>query len=464
MNVVTRFAPSPSGYLHIGGARTAIFNYLFAKKHSGKYLVRIEDTDKKRSSEKAIEAIHKGLSWLNINSEYEIIYQSQNFSSHIKIAYELLEKNLAYKCFLNSNELQELRLKSREKGIPIKSPWRNRKDQNEDKNREFVIRLKMPSEGTTTIDDIVQGTVTIKNEILDDMVILRSDNTPTYMLSSVVDDNNMGITHIIRGDDHFNNAFRQIQIIKYLNWNIPYYAHIPLIHGTDGAKLSKRHNATSLFAYKDLGYTSEAMFSYLLQLGWSAKNDEDYFVDRATKLFTLEKVNKSPAKFDLKKLNNINSKNLNNMKVSDVYNLVANRFQLQLNDDEKKRFIALLPELLKRVQVYTDLEKEFDWLFQKDFFCKDKNNQIELQKNNLMLIEIGTNLKKCKWSIENIKNCLNQYILKNSLTFKDIGPILRMALTGKTTSPDLVSIIYELGCTITLNRLNYNYQYKIKSK
>ncbi len=323
--------------------------------------------------------------------------------------------------------------------------------------KEFVIRLKMPSDGTTTIDDIVQGKVTVKNEILDDMIILRSDNTPTYMLSSVVDDNEMGITHIIRGDDHFNNAFRQIQIIKYLNWNIPYYAHIPLIHGTDGAKLSKRHGATNLFDYHDLGYTSNAIFSYLLQLGWSAKNDEDYCIDKATKLFALENISKSPAKFDLKKLNNINAKNLYSMKISDIYNLVINRFKLSLNDEEQKRFKSLLPELLKRVQVYTDLEIEFDWLFQKDFFCKDKKHQLELQKHNLILKEIGSLLKECEWSLENIKNTLNQYILDKSLTFKDVGPILRMALTGKTNSPDLVLIIYELGCTITVNRLNYKY-------
>ncbi len=457
MNIITRFAPSPTGYLHIGGARTAIFNYLFAKKHSGKYFVRIEDTDKKRSTEVAIEAIHKGLKWLNVSSEHKVVYQSQNFNSHIKTAYELLEKGFAYKCFLNSDELEKLRIISRENGIPIKSPWRNKKEKNECEKKEFVIRLKMPTSGTTTINDIVQGKVTVKNEILDDMVILRSDNTPTYMLSSVVDDNDMGITHIIRGDDHFNNAFRQIQIIKYLKWNIPYYAHIPLIHGTDGAKLSKRHGATSVFDYHDLGYTSEAMFSYLLQLGWSAKNDEDYFMERATKLFTLEKVNKSPAKFDLKKLNNINSKSLNRMKIDDVYKLVIDRFKLSLNDEEQKRFKSLLPALLKRVQVYSDLQDEFDWLFQKNFFCKDKSYQLHLQKNSIMLKEIGLKLQKCEWSIENIKNSLNQYVLRKSLTFKDIGPILRMALTGKTNSPDLVLIIYELGCTITVNRLNYKY-------
>ena len=457
MNVVTRFAPSPTGFLHIGGARTAIFNYLFAKKHSGKYLVRIEDTDKKRSSEEAIKAIYKGLNWLNVNSDYEIVYQSQNFDLHIKVAYELLEKGFAYKCFLNSDELEKLRIKSRENGIPIKSPWRDKTKYDEDKNKEFVIRLKMPTDGTTTINDLVQGNVSVKNDILDDMVILRSDNSPTYMLSSVVDDNEMGITHIIRGDDHFNNAFRQIQILKYLNWNIPYYAHIPLIHGTDGAKLSKRHGATNLFDYHDLGYTSEAMFSYLLQLGWSTKNEKDYSMDRAIKLFTLENVNKSPAKFDLKKLKNINAKKLNSMKVNEVLKLVIYRFSLSLNNEEEERFKSLLPALLKRVQVYTDLQDEFDWIFGKNFFCKDKNFQLQLQKNNLMLKEIGSLLKKCEWSIENIKNCLNHYIVENSLTFKDIGPILRMALTGKTNSPDLISIIYELGCTITVNRLNYKY-------
>ena len=457
MKVVTRFAPSPTGFLHIGGARTAIFNYLFAKKHSGKYLVRIEDTDKKRSSEEAIKAIHKGLNWLNINSNYEIVYQSKNFNSHIKVAYELLDKGFAYKCFLNPDELEKLRVKSRKNGVPIKSPWRNCKKQVENKSKKFVIRLKMPIDGTTKINDLVQGNVTVKNDILDDMVILRSDNSPTYMLSSVVDDNEMGITHIIRGDDHFNNAFRQIQIIKYLNWNIPYYAHIPLIHGTDGTKLSKRHGATNLFDYHDLGYTSEAMFSYLLQLGWSAKNDECYFKERATTLFTLEKINKSPAKFDLKKLNSINGKNLNRMKVDDVYKLVINRFKLTLNDDEHKRFKSLLPSLLKRIQVYTELEHEFNWIFQNNFFCKDKSYQEQLKKNSKMLQEIGLQLKECEWNIETIKNCLNQYILDNSLTFKEFGPVLRMALTGKTNSPDLATIIYELGCTITVNRLNYKY-------
>ena len=456
MKIVTRFAPSPTGYLHIGGARTAIFNYLFAEKHQGKYLVRIEDTDTKRSTNEAVNAIHDGLDWLGINSSEKIVYQSKNFDSHVKVAYELLEKGFAYKCFLNSEELNLLRIKSRENGIPIKSPWRNSK--NSKAKKEFVIRLKMPLNGTTTINDSVQGKVSVKNEILDDMVILRSDRTPTYMLSSVVDDYQMGITHIIRGDDHFNNAFRQIQIISFLNWNKPLYAHIPLIHGTDGSKLSKRHGATNLTDYREMGYTSEAMFSYLMQLGWTSYDSEyDYETKEIVDLFSLDKINKSPAKFDIKKLNNINSKYLRKIDINKVYELVIKRFELALDINQEKRLKSLLPDLLKRVNVYVDLKDDFEWIIENNFICKDKNNIKQLQENKLMINQIGDLLKSCEWNKESIENCLKKYIEKNSLKFKDVGPILRIALTGKTNSPDLVSIIYELGCTISLNRLKYVY-------
>ena len=455
MKIVTRFAPSPTGYLHIGGARTAIFNYLFAKKHNGKYLVRIEDTDTKRSTNEAVDAIHDGLNWLGINSSEKIIYQSKNLKSHVKVAYELLEKGFAYKCFLNPEELNLLRIKSRENGIPIKSPWRNNKSTSE--NKEFVIRLKMPLTGTTTINDYVQGKVSVKNEILDDMIILRSDKTPTYMLSSVVDDKEMGITHIIRGDDHFNNAFRQIQIINFLNWDKPLYAHIPLIHGTDGSKLSKRHGATNLIDYQNMGYTNEAMFSYLLQLGWTSRDDDDYEFNKAVNLFALENINKSPAKFDVKKLNNINSRYLKNMDTNNIYKLIIERFELILNIHQERRLKSLLPELLKRVDVYVDLKDDFEWIIEDNFLCKDENKLKQLKENNLMINEIGDLLKKCEWTKETIDHCLKTYIQEKSIKFKDVGPIIRIALTGKANSPDLVSIIYELGCTISLNRLNYIY-------
>ena len=455
MKIVTRFAPSPTGYLHIGGARTAIFNYLFAKKHNGKYLVRIEDTDTKRSTNEAVDAIHDGLNWLGVNSSEQIIYQSKNLESHVKVAYELLEKGFAYKCFLNPEELNDLRIKSRENGIPIKSPWRDNKSTS--KNKEFVIRLKMPLTGKTTINDYVQGKVSVKNEVLDDMIILRSDKTPTYMLSSVVDDKEMGITHIIRGDDHFNNAFRQIQIINFLNWDKPFYAHIPLIHGTDGSKLSKRHGATNLIDYHNMGYTSEAMFSYLLQLGWTSRDDDDYEFNKAVNLFALENINKSPAKFDVKKLNNINSRYLKNMDTNNIYKLIIERFELILNIHQERRLKSLLPELLKRVDVYVDLKDDFEWIIEDNFLCKDENKLKQLKENNLMINEIGDLLKKCEWTKETIDHCLKTYIQEKSIKFKDVGPIIRIALTGKVNSPDLVSIIYELGCTISLNRLNYIY-------
>ena len=455
MEVVTRFAPSPTGYLHIGGARTAIFNYLFAKKHNGKYLVRIEDTDQKRSTSEAVKAIHEGLDWLKINTSEKIGYQSSRLNSHTKIAYELLDKGYAYKCYLSNDELQDLRIKSRENGIPIKSPWRNKSINNSDK--EFVIRLKMPSEGTTVINDLVQGEILVKNEILDDMVILRSDKTPTYMLSSVVDDYEMGVTHIIRGDDHLNNAFRQIQIIKYMNWKEPFYAHIPLIHGSDGSKLSKRHGATNVFEYHKMGYTSEAMFSYLLQLGWSSNNEDNYQFSKAVGLFTLEKINKSPSKFDIKKLNNINSKFLNNMDVNEVYDLVCKNFNLDLENTQKNRLKALLPELLKRVNVYTEIKDDIEWIVNEAFICTDKHHQKLLKENLTILNEISLLLNSCSWTKDNINSTLKNYIINKNLKFKEIGYPLRLALTGKINSPDLVSVIYELGCTIVTNRLNYHY-------
>ena len=455
MSVITRFAPSPTGFLHIGGARTAIFNFLFAKKHNGKYLVRIEDTDLKRSTDKAFQAIHNGLEWLNIVPTEKIIYQSQEIKSHVKIAYKLLEKGCAYKCYLNSEELKQLRIKSRENGSPIKSPWRDKLNKNE--SASFVIRLKMPTEGKTTIHDLVQGEVSVNNKILDDMIILRSDESPTYMLSSVVDDYNMGITHVIRGDDHLNNAFRQIQIIKFLNWKEPFYAHIPLIHGSDGLKLSKRHGATNIFDYHKMGYTTEAMFSYLLQLGWTANNENDFDLNKIIKEFSLERVNKSPARFDIQKLNSINSKILNQKDINEVLDLIMNHFSLKLEKIQKNRLRSLLPELLKRINTYIDIKDDIEWITVDNFVCSDKDNLLILKDKQSTLTEVSLLLDKCKWSKDDIDYCLKQYIINKSIKFKDIGPVLRIALTGKTNSPDLVTVIYELGCTISVNRLNYIY-------
>ena len=272
MSVITRFAPSPTGYLHIGGARTALFNYLFAAHHGGRYLLRIEDTDKKRSTPEAVQAIHDGLGWLGLQGDEPPVLQSGRREAHNRAALEMLSRGTAYKCFLKPEELDRFRAEAKEAGMPVQSPWRDRDDGPEDD--AFTIRLKMPQTGQTVIEDMVQGDVTIQNNQLDDMILMRSDGTPTYMLAVVVDDHDMGISHVIRGDDHLNNAFRQYHIYQALDWDVPVFGHIPLIHGPDGAKLSKRHGALGVDAYQEMGYLPEAMVNYLARLGWSHGDDE----------------------------------------------------------------------------------------------------------------------------------------------------------------------------------------------
>ncbi|MGB1036810.1 MAG: glutamate--tRNA ligase, partial [Candidatus Puniceispirillales bacterium] len=266
MSVITRFAPSPTGFLHIGGARTALFNYLFARHHGGTYLLRVEDTDRARSTDEAIAAIHDGLNWLDLAGDQDPVYQFSRMERHADIAHQLLAKGLAYRCYLTPEELSQMRDEARKAGYPIRSPWRE-KTTAEAPDAPFVVRLKMPESGSTTIPDAVQGEVTVQHKQLDDLVMLRSDGTPTYMLAVVVDDHDIGVTHIIRGDDHLNNTFRQQKIIAAMDWPQPVYAHIPLIHGADGAKLSKRHGALSVTAYRDMGFLPEAVNNYLLRLG-----------------------------------------------------------------------------------------------------------------------------------------------------------------------------------------------------
>ena len=290
---------------------------------------------------------------MNVNSEHKVVYQSQNFDSHIKVAYELLKKGHAYKCYLNSDELEKLRIKSRKNGIPIKSPWRNKKELDDNKNREFVIRLKMPSDGTTTIDDIVQGKVTVKNEILDDMVILRSDNTPTYMLSSVVDDNDMGITHIIRGDDHKINTFKQKQIYEAMKWNIPVFAHIPLIHSEKGSKLSKRDKSSTIDDYVKIGILPDALRNYLLRLGWAYKDKEIFSLDESIKLFDLKGVGKSPSKLDMSRILSLNEhyiKNIDEKILFDFLKSYAQKYKKTIDPSKQEVVIKSLNFLKIRLK------------------------------------------------------------------------------------------------------------------
>ena len=441
----TRFAPSPTGKLHIGGARTALFNYLFAKSNGGKFLLRIEDTDIKRSSKENIDVILNGLNWLKLIPSEKEKYQSNETQQHIDIAYKLLKNGFAYKCYLSTEELNEMRNQSRKKGEVIKSPYRDNLDNI--KNKDFVIRLKMPLKGQTTINDKVQGEVNINNSILDDMVLLRKDNSPTYMLASVVDDYNMEITNIIRGDDHFNNAFRQIQIIKYMNWPIPTYAHIPLIHGEDGTKLSKRHGAENVMDYKQDGYEVEVLKNYLLRLGYSVNDDKIYDLENNTFNFKLDKINKSPSRFDLKKLSNMNALYLRTQPLNNLLNRIKTKFNL--NEEILERLDFLLPDLIQRYTYLNEIENDFLWL-SNDF----TNNLSDLNQENLNLVfEVLNILKSTEWNLIELKENIEKCLVENNLKMKDLGPILRIILTGKTNTPDIFKVIFIIGRNECIKRL-----------
>lgn len=441
----TRFAPSPTGKLHIGGARTALFNYLFAKSNGGKFLLRIEDTDIKRSSKENIDVILNGLNWLKLIPSEKEKYQSNETQQHIDIAYKLLKNGFAYKCYLSTEELNEMRNQSRKKGEVIKSPYRDNLANL--KNKDFVIRLKMPLEGQTTINDKVQGEVNVNNSILDDMVLLRKDNSPTYMLASVVDDYNMEITNIIRGDDHFNNAFRQIQIIKYMNWPIPTYAHIPLIHGEDGTKLSKRHGAENVMDYKQDGYEVEVLKNYLLRLGYSINDDKIYDLDN-TFNFKLDKINKSPSRFDLKKLSSMNALYLRTQPLNNLLNKIKTKFNL--NEEILKRLDFLLPDLIQRYTYLNEIEDDLLWL-SNDF----TGNLSNLDKGDLNLVfDVLNILKSSKWNLIELKENIEKFLVENNLKMKDLGPILRSVLTGKTNTPDIFKVIFIIGRNECIRRLN----------
>ena len=441
----TRFAPSPTGKLHIGGVRTALFNYLFAKSNDGKFLLRIEDTDKNRSSKENIDVILNGLNWLKLIPSEKEIYQSNETKKHVDVAYKLLEKGFAYKCYLSSEELYKMRDESRKKGAVIRSPYRN--ELANIKNKDFVIRLKMPLEGQTTIIDKVQGKVNVNNSILDDMVLLRKDNTPTYMLASVVDDYNMEITHIIRGDDHLNNAFRQIQIIKYMNWPIPIYTHIPLIYGQDGTKLSKRHGAENVMDYHEDGFEEEALKNYLLRLGYSVNDDKIYDFEKNTFNFKLDNINKSPSRFDLKKLSSLNALYLRQQPLNNLLEKIKIKFNIDI--EIFKRLEFLLPDLLQRYTFFNEIENDLYWL-SNDF----TSNFSELNQDNLSLvIEVLNILKSTDWNLIELKKNIEKYLVQNNLKMKDIGPILRIVLTGKTNTPDIFKVIFIIGKNECIKRL-----------
>jgi len=446
MSVVVRFAPSPTGYLHIGGARTALFNYLFAKKNSGKFLLRIEDTDKERSTAAAIDAILQGLDWLGLKHDGDFILQSKNLERHKEIAQKLLEKNQAYLCYTSAEELAELRAAAelKKEVFRFKSPWRD-KVLSQTSSVKPVIRIKAPLDGETVIRDLVQGEIRVKNSELDDLVMLRGDGTPTYMLAVVVDDFDMGVTHIIRGDDHLTNAFRQKVIYEAMSWKVPEFAHIPLIHGPDGAKLSKRHGATSVIDYKAMGYLPESMRNYLLRLGWSHGDSEIISDTDASSWFDLAHVGKSPSRFDFAKLKSVNKHYIKEKNEEELLKIVAEFLPKKPSKTEEEKFLKVIKFAKERAHVLDELAKSLEIYF--DNFSanfSEEDQKIITEKKSLIadLAKIFADLND--WTHDGIKNSLNEFATAKAIKIKDFGPLLRIILTFTSASAGGIFDVVEI--------------------
>jgi glutamyl-tRNA synthetase len=459
--VVTRFAPSPTGFLHIGGARTALFNWLFARHAGGKALLRIEDTDRKRSTQAAIDAILDGLDWLGLDWDEETVFQSERGSRHVEVAEKLLAAGHAYKCFATPEELEAMREAQRAARQPLRydGRWRHRDPSEAPLGAPFVIRLKTPDEGETVIDDRVQGRVAVQNAELDDYVLLRADGTPTYMLAVVVDDHDMGVTHVIRGDDHLNNAFRQLPIIRAMNeieggWPDPAYAHIPLIHGQDGAKLSKRHGALGVDAYRDeFGILPEALFNYLLRLGWGHGDQEEFTREEAIAAFTLEGVGKSPARFDMKKLLNMNGHYIRAADDRRLAELIAPKIGASAD-------VALLteamPVLKTRARDLNELADGAGFLFKtRPLALTDQAAALLDADARALLSLISARLSAGReWTTHSLEANLKAYAEELGLGLGKLAQPLRAALTGQTTSPGIFDVLALLGREESLARID----------
>jgi glutamyl-tRNA synthetase len=451
--VVTRFAPSPTGFLHIGGARTALFNWLYARRHGGRFVLRIEDTDRARSTQEAIDAILEGMRWLGLDWDGHEYYQSQFWARHAEVAHELLARGHAYKCWMSQEELAAQREKAQAERRPfrIDSPWRDSASEGEG---AFVVRLKAPREGETVIEDRVQGRVAVKNAEIDDFILLRSDGTPTYMLAVVVDDHDMGVTHVIRGDDHLNNAFRQLAIIRGMGWPEPIYAHVPLIHGADGAKLSKRHGATGVEAYRDeLGILPEALFNYLLRLGWGHGDREEFTPAEATEVFDLDGIGKSPSRFDLKKLQNLNGHYIRAADDARLAQLIAPRIGPAA---DVGLLTEAMPVLKTRARDLNELADGAAFLFKSRPLALTEPAQALLTGDGrALLARISARLNaEQDWTTEALEANLKAYAEELGLGLGKLAQPLRAALTGQTTSPGIFDVLVLLGRDESLARID----------
>ena len=461
--VVTRFAPSPTGFLHIGGARTALFNLLFARHHGGRFLLRIEDTDQARSTQGAVDAILDGMRWLGLDWDGEPVLQFARAARHAKVAQSLLASGHAYKCFATADELEAMRAAQRAAKLPLRydGRWRDRDPGEAALGAQFVIRFRAPREGSVTIADRVQGDVTVANTELDDMVLLRSDNSPTYMLAVVVDDQDMGVTHVIRGDDHLNNAFRQLALIRALEWPEPVYAHVPLIHGADGAKLSKRHGALGVDAYRDaLGMLPEAVDNYLLKLGWGHGDDEIISRKQAIEWFDLDGIGRGPARFDLKKLESLNGHYLRLADDVQLTVLVSPRVERLLNCNLTASQLTLLQrgmsELKLRAKNLEELAAASLFYFRNRPIGMDASAQklLDDPAASEVLAAVRTAFDKIGWIAADIESAVRALAEAKALKVGKVAQPLRAAVTGSATSPGLFEVLELLGRDESLGRID----------
>ena len=464
--VVTRFAPSPTGFLHIGGARTALFNWLYAKANGGKMLLRIEDTDRARSTTDAIDAILDGLTWLGLDWDDEPVFQHDRIEAHQQAAEKLLAQGKAYKCYCSPEELTVMREKARAEKRPPRydGMWRDRDPSQAPAGIKPVIRFKSPESGTTIIEDQVQGRVSFNNTELDDLIILRSDGNPTYMLSVVVDDHDMGVTHVIRGDDHLTNAARQSQIFDALGWPVPVFAHIPLIHGPDGAKLSKRHGALGVDAYRDMGYLPQAMRNYLVRLGWSHGDDEIMSLENMIEWFGLDAIGRSAARFDFDKLESINGHYMRQTDDKELatamFELLANNTEMsdlhaKVTDEKVQKIISVMPELKERAKTLVELAVGVE------FILNDRPLKLNEKAAKVLTVEAKTHLKQLSiqlslvenWNLEEIETKIREFCTQTDIKLGSIAQPLRAALTGTTISPGIFDVLAVLGRDETLGRI-----------
>ena len=457
--VVTRIAPSPTGFMHIGTARTALFNWLYARGRNGKFYIRIEDTDQKRSTAEANEVIINGLNWLGLDYDGDIVSQFERAPRHVEIAEKLLKNGKAYKCFSSPEEIQTFKEAALEGGTStlFKSPWRNA-DPSNYPDSPYVIRIKAPETGETIIQDEVQGKISIKNNQLDDMVLLRSDGSPVYMLAVVVDDHDMGITHVIRGDDHLNNAARQNLIYEALGWNIPVYAHIPLIHGEDGKKMSKRHGATSIEEYELSGYPARGLRNYLARLGWS-HGDDEYFTDQqALEWFNLFDIGKSAARFDLKKLQFLSGQHLKNSDDAALLHETLEFLTKVKGQSLSENKILLLKKglycLKDRVKTLSELVEKASFILNNRPIEVSSDAKLSLDETGVAMLDTLTpHLQNVTWKREELEKICNSVAESFGVKFGKLAPPIRSALSGQTKTPSVFDMMLVLGRNETIARL-----------